>query len=234
MRARAVGMSWSNTAMSDASGTTPEGPGPDRQHQPPVYGVPPSGPMPTAPPPYGQAPYAPTPHHHNPYGVPSHGNPGFGGPLRDPNARPGTVLAAGIVTLISTGLVLLLLVVILFFMLVARADFMDGFGDEAGMSNSDADNWFAGILVLLLVFIVWCLAAIVLAILAMRRSNVARIMLVVSSAVTAALSLVAITSGVSIVTLGAAIAVIVCLFTGGAGDWFHREHLYSPPKLPPL
>ena len=87
---------------------------------------------------------------------------------------------------------------------------------------------------MLLVLIVWCLAAVLLAVLVLHRSNVARIMLVVSSAVTALLSLVAIASGVSLVSLAAAVAVIVCLFTGGAGDWFRREHLYSPPQLPKL
>jgi hypothetical protein len=37
---------------------------------------------------------------------------------------------------------------------------------------------------------------------------------------------------VSIVTLAAAIAAIVCLFTGGAGAWFHHEHPWSPPTMP--
>ena len=54
----------------------------------------------------------------------------------------------------------------------------------------------------------------------LRRSNVARILLVISSAVVALFSLLSITSGVSAVWLVAAIAVIVLLFVGGAGDWF--------------
>jgi hypothetical protein len=58
----------------------------------------------------------------------------------------------------------------------------------------------------------------------MRRSNVARIGLVVSSSLTAIVSLVAITGGVSVIPLAAAIAVIVCLFTGGAGEWYRGRH----------
>jgi hypothetical protein len=204
-----------------------------------VYGVPPSGPVPYGQPSYGQppyvqAPYGQPPYHHNPYGQPGYGMPGYGAPLRDPDARPGTVLAAGIITLVSSGLVLLLLGIVLFFMLAARSDFMEGFGDEAGFSSSEADGWYTGILVGLLVLVVWCLAAILLAVLALRRSNVARIVLVVSASVAALVSLLAITSGISLLTLVAAVAVIVCLFTGGAGDWYHHEHPYSQPRLPKL
>ncbi len=223
--------------MSDVSGTTPEGPPPSDPQPaapPPVYGVPPSGPAPAAPPAYGEVPYGQVPYHHNPYGTPTYGMPGYGAPLRDPNARPGTVLAAGIVTLVMTGLVLLLLLVVLFFMLATRSDFMAGFGDQAGMRSSGADTWFTVILVVVLVSILWCVAAGLLAVFTLRRSNPARIGLVVSSAVTVLVSLIAITGGVSVVTLGAGIAVIVCLFTGGAGDWFHREHMYSQPTLPKL
>lgn len=226
--------------MSDAPGPPAEGSplsDPNPYGQPPVYGVPPSGPAPSAPT-SAPAPSGQVPYHHNPYGTPAYGVPGYGAPLRDPNVRPGTVLAAGIVTLVMSGLVLLLLLVVLFFLLAARSDFIQGFGDQAGLSSTDlagADTTvYRVILVALLIFIVWCLAAVVLAVLTLRRSNAARIALVVSSSVTALVSLLAITGGASAVTLGAAIAVIVCLFTGGAGDWFHREHLYSPPKLPPV
>ena len=230
--------------MSDPSGSAPEGPQPGTepngqppvQGPPPVYGVPPSGPV-AAPPPYGQAPYQqaypPAPYHHNPYGAPGLAAPGYALP-RDPDARPGTVLAAGIITLVTTGIMLLVLVIVLFFLMAARADFMEGFGAEAGLSTSEADGWFTGILVALLVLTGWCAATVLLAVLALRRSHAARIALVVSSAVTAVLSLLAIGSVISVVFLAAAIAVIVLLFTGGAGDWFRREHLYSPPQMPKL
>ena len=61
---------------------------------------------------------------------------------------------------------------------------------------------------------------VLLGVFVLRRSNVARILLVISSAVVAVFSLLGITSGLSVVTLAAAVAVIVLLFVGGANDWF--------------
>jgi hypothetical protein len=60
----------------------------------------------------------------------------------------------------------------------------------------------------------------VLAVFAMRRSNGARVGLVVSAALAGLLSLISITSIVTIIPLGACVAVIVCLFTGGASQWY--------------
>lgn len=217
--------------MSDASAIPPDERRPATA--PPVQSVPPSGPAGVSPQP--QPPYSPVPYHHNPYGNSAYGPPGYG--RRHPDARPGTVLAAGIVTLVTTGLMLAVLAVLLFFLLVARTEFMAGFTGEARTESGDPSahsDLYVGILVVLLVLIVWCLGALVLAILALRRSHVARIMLVVSAAVASLVSLLAIMSGFSVVPLVASVAVIVLLFTGGAGDWYHREHLYSQPRLPSL
>lgn len=213
--------------MNDSPGT-PEQTGPDPSTPPPYghgspspppYGVPPGG-----EPAYGQLPYGQTPYHDNPYGAPTWGMPGYGAPLRDPEARPGTVLAAGIITLVTSGLVLVLFVVFTLFLVVVRDDFVRGFQQGAGLGASGSpEGWFAGILVGFLVMIAWCVAAIVLAVLALRRSRAGRIGLVVSSSLCALVSLVAITGVVSVVTLAAAVAVIVCLFTGGAGAWYRRE-----------
>ena len=75
----------------------------------------------------------------------------------------------------------------------------------------------------MLVVVVWSLSAIVLGVLTLKRKNWARVMLVVSAAVTALFSLLGITSGLSALTLIAAVAVIVLLFTGGANQWFARR-----------
>ena len=48
---------------------------------------------------------------------------------------------------------------------------------------------------------------------------------------TTLVSLIVIASGISVVTLIAAIAVIVLLFTGGAGAWFRRQGRL--PRLSP-
>jgi len=72
-------------------------------------------------------------------------------------------------------------------------------------------------------FAVWALIAIVLAVFAMRRSSVARIGLVVSSVLTALLSIVpTFTTIVPVFWLLGSIAVVVLLFTGGAGPWYSR------------
>ena len=79
---------------------------------------------------------------------------------------------------------------------------------------------------LLVVVILWCLIACVLAVFTMRRSNAARITLVVSATVAGLLSLLGIQSQVSAVPLLACLATVILLFTGGAGDWFARRPRY--------
>jgi len=68
-------------------------------------------------------------------------------------------------------------------------------------------------------------------VLVLRRSNAARITLVVSSAMTAIFSLLSITSLVSAITLLAGIAVIVLLFVGGANDWFKGRNRQAIPGM---
>jgi hypothetical protein len=73
------------------------------------------------------------------------------------------------------------------------------------------------------VFLVWSIVGVLLGVLAMRRSNVARILLVVSSALVGVVSLLTIGSAVSALWLLAAIATVVLLFVGGANDWYARR-----------
>jgi hypothetical protein len=70
--------------------------------------------------------------------------------------------------------------------------------------------------------VVWSLIAVVLAVFVLRRSNTARILLVISASVVAVLSLLTIAGGATVVTLVASVATILLLFVGGAGDWFKR------------
>ena len=226
--------------MSDPNnpGETPAGGPPPAQNP---YGEPPAGQnpygQPASPPPYGQQPaYGQQPPYGQPaYGQPAYGQPGHAGaPMGgDPDKRPGTVTAAGVITLVFSGLSFLLFAFVLVALLVAEDEVLDeierqeGFQD-AGISANDALGLVVGVVG---VFAVWCLVAAVLGALVLRRSNAARITLVVSSAVTALVSLLSIGSGVSALTLIAAIATIVLLFTGGAGDWFRRRS--TAPAAPP-
>jgi hypothetical protein len=71
--------------------------------------------------------------------------------------------------------------------------------------------------------LVWSLISMVLAVLAFRRSNAARIALLVSAVMAALFSLVAIMSILSVVTLLLAGATAILLLTGGANQWYSRQ-----------
>ena len=181
---------------------------------PPSYGQPqpPNG---QQQPPYGQQPYP---------AYSQYGTYGTG----DPDKRPGTVTTASIMTMVLSAIVGLLGLLGFVGLLVAKDDVMEAMRDamvEQGVQEDvDLEAVYGVLLAVALVFIAWCLIAFVLAIFVLRRSNVSRILLVVSSAVTALLSLLAIGGGVSIITLIGSIAVIVLLFTGGANEWFSRRN----------
>ncbi len=189
----------------------PSEPGPT--HTP--YGQDPYGPPPTS----GQSPYGQQPAHGQ-YGQPAYGQYGQQ-PAGD--KRPGTVTAAAWITIVFSGLTAVFLFLIALVFVVARDDFVAGFEEEWASSGAGADldidaEQLAGVIVALFLFLaVWALIAVVLAIFVLRRSNAARILLVISSSVVALFSLIGIASGVSIVTLGAAAAVIVLLFVGRCG-----------------
>ena len=220
-----------NPGESPAGGPPPEqNPYGQPASPPPPYGQPAS-----PPPPYGQQPaYGQQP----PYGQQAYGQPPAyaGAPMGgDPDKRPGTVTAAGIITLVFSGLSFLLFAFATVMFLVAQDEVREQIENEPSLEDAgvSADTVIDAGVALLGVFALWCLVAVVLGFLVLRRSNAARITLVVSSAVTALVSLVLIGSGVSALTLIAAIATIVLLFTGGAGDWFARRSAAAaaPPGL---
>jgi len=207
--------------------TAPPGPPPAYPSQtgqptgyPPPYGQPqppygqPQPPYGQEQPPYGQQPYP---------AYSQYGTYGTG----DPDKRPGTVTTASIITMVLSAIVGLLGLLGFVGLLVAKDDVMNAMRDamvEQGVQEDvDLEAVYGVLLAVSLVFLAWCLIAFVLAIFVLRRSNVSRILLVVSSAVTALLSLLAIGGGVSIVTLIGSIAVIILLFTGGANEWFSRR-----------
>ena len=153
----------------------------------------------------------------------------YGRPLGN-DSRPGTVTAAGWTTLIFSGLTALLYAFLTLAMLVAKDEVLDEINRELvqqdAVGDFNAEDAFGVVLVVLLVFTAWCVIACVLAVFAMRRSNVSRILLVISAIVAGLLSLIAIGSVVSAVWLLACLAVVIMLFTGGAGDWYARRRRY--------
>ena len=192
---------------------------PDPAGQANPYGPPPTGQ------PYGQQPYGQQPQYGQQYGQqPQYGQYGQP-PAASGDRRPGTVTAAAWITIAFSGLIAIGFGLLALAFLVARDEFVDGF-DEAMRDSGTVDPGIsadsaAGLVVAFLaVFAVWSVIAVVLAIFVLRRSNAARILLVISASVTALLSLLAIMSVLSALPLIAAVAVIVLLFTGGANQWF--------------
>ncbi len=203
--------------------------GPSDGGQPPTnpYGAP----APESP--YGTPPPAGQPFGQQPYGSPYGGQPGgqYGGPpafgATDPNKRPGTVTAASIITLIFSGLSLVLFLFGTVAALVAREDMVRELNrelrNESAFDGITGDDVAVFIVAAFAIMAVWCLLTMVFAVLAMRRKNWARVLVVISSVVTALFSLLAILSGISMVTLAASIAVIVLYFVGGANQWYAKR-----------
>jgi len=211
---------WPPATSQDASGEHPPPPptqgfGTPPQPQGEGQGVPPpyypSQPDPGwAAPAYGQQPqqYA--------------GNPAY---ARDPEKRPTTVTIAALLTWLFAGLTLLAFSVVVVVLLVAKDQFLDQVRQDQAFQDLDVStsNLVAGLWVLSSVIIFWCLASIVLAVFAWRRSNGARITLVVSAASAALFSLLAIASLVSALNMLAAGATVALLFLGGANAWYSRK-----------
>ncbi len=182
------------------------------------YGQPSGQPDPYGQPPVGQ-PYGQQPYGQQPYGAQ---------PTED--RRPGTVTAAAWITIIFSAITVLIFGFTTLALVVARDQVITEMEKvpEFRDANIDADAAVGVLVAVMLGLVIWGIIAIVLAVLVMRRSSVARILLVISSAVVALLSLLSLAGGgVSVVPLVAAIATIVLLFTGGAGDWFKRLPVQS-------
>lgn len=208
---------WFSCAMSDYGtpyGGTPDQPG--QSDQPGQYGQP------------GQS---------GQYGEPSpYGQYGDSGPRSD--KRPGTVTAASIITIVMSALTLVLFGILAVVGAVARnnddllADLQKELDGQPGFEDVSAEDVANLLLGIGPIIALWSLAALVLAIFAMKRHNWARILVVVSAAISAIVSLIGITGGISIISLIASVAAIVLYFTGGAGDWYRRKN-QPAGDLPP-
>lgn len=226
---------------------------------PSPYGQPPVGPPSTAQPSTAQpstaqpepAPPSYTQEYEQPYpqqgyGQPGYGQPGYGQPgygdqyggyVPISDKRPATVTAAGVITLMTAGLMFVLLAVTLVTVLAAGPDsqYVQEIVDEMARQNEAYEDFSAQTIVNIAavgigIALAWSLVAMLLAVFAMRRSNAARIGLVVSAAlVCVPTGLIGLTGAFPMLVLGAAcVAVIVCLFAGGANAWYARRHGARP------
>jgi hypothetical protein len=139
------------------------------------------------------------------------------------SARPGSVTGAAVVTVVSSTIVLLVLGVVLLFVLGDRAAFEQEVAKELASQSAYGEveaSSVTGVLIgAIVVFVVWSVVAIVLALLTVRGSNGARITLVVSAIGAALVSLVAALAIFPLVVTGACIAVTVLLLRGDASAW---------------
>ena len=126
--------------------------------------------------------------------------------------RPGTLLAAAIVTWAASGITLLGTVSLLVFLVGAGEPILDSFDGSRPVVVAVA----AGIAV-------WSVAACLLAWWALTGRNWARILLAVSAGATVAVSTAMFWLGVPFVSLFGGIAVLVLLFIGGANDWYRTQ-----------
>ena len=151
----------------------------------------------------------------NPYGIPDH-RP----------SRPGSVIAAGVITMVcSTGVALFAGALAAFGALVSVSGFTadddaGGLGDAFGVAFGVAAAVAAA-------FAAWAVAAFVLGILVIRGSSVARWMLTVSSVLVALLMLgsaLAVSDAESLVVTVPGILlpllVVALLFMPGTSPWF--------------
>ncbi len=191
-------------------------------------GQPEQGP-PSYPPQYGQ-PYPQQGYGQPGYGQPGYGQPGYGGYGAPPSdKRPSTVTAAGVITLVTAGLMFVLLAITLITVLAAGPDsqYVQDIADEMARQNEAYEDFSAQTIVNIAavgigIALAWALIAMLLAVFAMRRSNAARIGLVISAVlVCLPTALIGLAGAFLMLLLGAAcVVVIVCLFAGGANEWY--------------
>jgi hypothetical protein len=151
-------------------------------------------------------------------------------PVPDSGKRPVTVTIACVLTWVGSSLVIAMSLLLALLLATSR-DFLIEEIDRAARDAQvvlDSEGVVAVVWSAVAVFLFWSLVAVVLAVLAFRRSNAARIVLAISAVMTALLSLLTITSGVSIITLLLGAAATVLLFTGGANGWYARRGAGRP------
>ncbi len=195
----------------------------------PAYGQPTYGQPAYGQPTYGQPTYGQPAYGQPAYGQPTYGDPGYGqapgwgsspGAERDPDKRPTTVTVACVLTWVGGGLMAAAMLIAVLLLAGAPDAVVDELRAELNLSRGEVMTLAWSIT---LIFFVWSLASVILAVLAFRRSQVGRILLAASSVMTALLSLISILSGVSAVPLLLAGVTTVLLFVGGANDWYARR-----------
>jgi len=140
--------------------------------------------------------------------------------IADEIERPATVTAACALTAIVTTFGFAILCFVGYGLRSDKDSYIEDLGDADDLHGLTPEGVYTYLQVMLGILLLWTLIAFVLAILAYRGSNVARLALVVSSVICAGLSLLAILTVVPIITMVCATAVVVMLTSRTAKDWY--------------
>jgi uncharacterized membrane protein YhaH (DUF805 family) len=147
------------------------------------------------------------------------------------------VVAAVVLAWLFSVVALLLFGLLVVLMIADQPRLLDVMRQDPALANTSQSTLLSVVWVLSAVCIFWSLAAIVLAGLTLRGYNWARLLLAVSAAVSALVSVFAFPFGL-LSAAGAVISVIL-LFVGGANAWFSQRSGWprppygGPPPPPP-
>ncbi|QNN54205.1 hypothetical protein [Nocardioides mesophilus] len=147
--------------------------------------------------------------------------------------RPGSVVAATVLTFVAAGLTALLFAVVVAGLVLAKDTVVDVIEQNPEVARMDLNTQdvLAALWVLSALILFWCLAAMALAFLTFRRVGWARLLLVVSAVASGLLGLVAFPVGLVVTALAAA---TVWLLLGRASNaWFAGGGTSGPPYPPP-
>ncbi|MBF4768716.1 hypothetical protein ISU10_13170 [Nocardioides agariphilus] len=222
-------------------GTPPAPPNPYAQQpqQPDPYGQPPATNPYQAAPQQPQQPQQPYGQYTSPYGqqLPPAGPLGdgldmYGRPLTRgvSDGRPGTVTAAGWITIVLSGLTGALFAFLTLALIVAKDDVLTevdkAIAEQGATGDFDAEAAFGVFVAIMLVFTIWCVIATVLGVMVLRRGKVARILLIISAVVAGLLCLLMTIGGAFFMVLWllACVLVVILLCLGDASQWFRDRY----------
>lgn len=189
-----------------------------------------------APPPHGQKPgEGPSPASHAFGTAPAPGTgwsaPGYAAPGQDLR-RPLTVTVAAWLTWVFAGLAVLFFTLLLVTVLADRTRMLDVLRGNSRVAESglSIQQILGTLWVMGAVGLFWSLSAVVLAVLAFRRVNAARLVLAVSAGLCAVLALLAVPFGWP--NAAAAVATVVLLFRRDSNRWYARAPGPDLPRAP--
>jgi hypothetical protein len=203
-------------------------PGEEPSQERPAYPVQGQQPGPSASPYGAPPPGQPYGGYGTPYPTPAY--PAYGAPATDPDKRPGGVTAACVLTWVLGGIALIGSGFLLLSAVAAREDFIREVEQDDRYEDLDvgADTLADVIAGTSLATMALSLLAIVLAVMAYRRSRAGRVGLILLSVVAALIALPLSLAVIGVPWLVASIATIVLLAGRRAGDWYQRRDVARP------